>query len=113
MNAPWFDASMWAWLPGTIFGCLGGAWGASAGVLAPKGKARSLVLGSCVLLIGVAAVFLVAGIAALATGQPYGIWFGLLLPGIQGLVLFPIFLPIIRTRYREAEERRMHAADFK
>jgi hypothetical protein len=71
------------------------------------------VLGSCFALIAVAAMFLVAGIVAIATGQSWGIWFGFLLPGIQGLILFPIFVPIIRTRYREAEERRMHAADFK
>ena len=113
MNAPWFDANMWAWLPGTMYGCLLGVWGSCAGMLAPMGKARSLVLGSCIVFTVVAAAFLVTAVIAIATGQPYGIWYGFLLPGILGMILCPMFYPLMRKRYREAEERRMHAADFR
>lgn len=112
MNEPWFDANSWSWLPGTLFGTLGGLWGGLAGTLAPRGKARGFVVGSGVAFIAVAAVFLILGVVALATGQPYGIWFAFLLPGAQGLILFPLLLPVIARRYREAEGRRMQAADL-
>jgi peptidoglycan/LPS O-acetylase OafA/YrhL len=112
MNEPWFDPNAWAWLPGTLFGCLGGLWGGMVGTLAPMGRARKLVICSGIALVVIAGAFLAAGVAALAVGQPYGIWYGLLLPGVLGLILIPCLLPVIRMAYREAEERRMQAADL-
>lgn len=109
---PWFDPNAWAWLPGTLFGCLGGLWGSCAGVLAPRGKARGFVLGFGGLLVVVSVVFLAAAVVAYLGGQPYGIWFGLGLPGLQGVVLLPILMPIVLLRYRQAEERRMTAQDL-
>lgn len=113
MTTPWFDPNAWAWLPGTLFGCLGGLWGACAGVLAPRGKARGFVLGAGVMFAVVSVAFLVAAIVAYLGGQPYGIWFGLGLPGIQGLIVFPMLLPLVVLRYRQAEERRMAAMDIR
>ena len=112
MTPPWFDPNAWAWLPGTAFGCLAGLWGACAGTLAPRGKARGFVLGFGVLLMVAAAIFLVAAIVAYFVGQPYGIWFGLGLPGLQGVVLLPALFPLVLLRYRQAEERRMAARDL-
>lgn len=112
MNGVWFDPNHWAWLPGTVFGCLVGLWGTLAGVFGPRGQARSLVVGFGLLLLAAAAVLLVAALIALRGGQPYGVWFALLLPGAQGvLILGPLF-PLVLKRYRQAEERRMQAEDF-
>src|SRR5262249_35423983 len=113
MNEPWFDPNRWAWLPGTLLGCLGGLWGALAGTLAPQGKARHLVLGFGLLLWGLSVVLLVTGLVALCTGQPYGVWYGLGLGGLIGAVALGPALPLVRKRYREAEERRIQAEDFR
>jgi hypothetical protein len=112
MSQPWFDANLWAWIPGTVYGCLGGLWGALGGTLAPQGKARALVLGLGWLLLLTAAGLLAAAVVALVDGQPYGVWYGLGLPGVLGVaVLGPLF-PLARLRYRQAEERRMQAEDL-
>ena len=58
-------------------------------------------------------MFLVAGIYAYFSGQPYGIWYGLGLPGLLGLILFPSLLPVVYLRYRQSEERTMQAKDIK
>jgi uncharacterized membrane protein len=113
MNEPWFDQNAWAWLPGTLFGCLTGLWGALCGILVPQGKAKRFVLGYGLLLVAASVVFLAAGLFALLTRQPYGVWYGLLLPGAQGvLLLIPLFWLVVVKGYRVAEERRMQAEDL-
>jgi hypothetical protein len=112
MSEPWFDANHWAWLPGTVFGCLGGLWGSLGGILAPQGKARPLVMGLGWLLFLASVGLLAAAVTALAVGQPYGIWYGLGLPGLLGVGLMGALLPVARLRYRQAEERRMQAEDL-
>jgi hypothetical protein len=112
MNAPWFDANTWAWLPGTLLGCLGGLWGALGGTLAPQGKARRLVIGYGLLLLAASTVSLACGLIALWAGQPYGVWYGLLLPGVLGVFVIGPLFPLIFHRYREAEERQMQAQDL-
>ena len=112
MNDLWFDPNRWAWLPGTLYGCLCGAFGALAGCLAPKGKARGLVIGLGWLMLAAAVVLLGIGLYALQVGQPFAIWFFLLLPGAQGLLILGPLFPLIYIRYRQAEERRMVAKDL-
>ena len=112
MNAPWFDPNAWAWLPGTVLGCLGGIWGSVAGFYAPRGQARRLVFGGGILLAVLAVASGVAGVVALAKGQPYGVWYGLLLPAVIALFVVPTMLPQVVRRYREAEARRISAEDL-
>jgi hypothetical protein len=107
MAEPWFDANSWAWLPGTLLGVSTGIWGSLAGVLAPQGKARPLVLGLGEWLFAASLVLLAVGLTALVSGQPYGVWYGLCLAGLIGTVVLGPLLPVVRKRYREAEERRM------
>jgi uncharacterized membrane protein len=112
MDAPWFDAMRYAWVPGTVFGCVAGLFGAVAGVCAPRGKARGPVLGFGVFLVAVAAASLVAGLIGRAQGQPYGVWYGLVLPGAIGLLVLGMNLPVLVGAYRAAERRRMQAHDL-
>jgi hypothetical protein len=111
MSDPWFNPSLYAWIPGTVFGGVGGLWGALAGILAPQGKGKALVYGMGLTLAFIAVGLFVLGIVALMAGQPYGIWYGLLLPGVLGVVSLAWFPWLVRTRYRQAEEQRMAAKD--
>jgi hypothetical protein len=112
MSEPWFDPNAYAWIPGTVYGTLCGLMGGLSGMLAPKGKAKSFVLGACWLFIGVAIVCLLTSLVAFFSGQPYGIWYGFGLPGLLGVFIVPGILPVLKKRYRDAEDRRMQAADF-
>ena len=108
---PWFDP-MYAWVPGTIVGCLAGLMGGLGGWLAPKGKAKGFILPMWWLLLLSSGVLLAAGIFGYLAGQPYGIWYGLCLTGLIGVLVLGINLPILIIRYRQAEQRRMHAHDL-
>jgi MFS family permease len=117
MMEPWFDpikfGALYGGIGGGLLGSLGGVLGAVAGKFAPQGKARGFVLGAftAFTLIGIAN--LVVGIYAVATGQPYGIWYPLVLIGVLLSVLFAMLKPVVRKRYEEAETRRMDAAAFR
>ena len=60
MNEPWFNPNLYAWIPGTLLGVLGGTWGALVGTLAPRGKAKGLVVGGLFLLLLASVACLVA-----------------------------------------------------
>jgi hypothetical protein len=47
------------------------------------------------------------------SGQPYGVWYALLLPGVLLAVLMGTMTPIIKLRYRQAEHRRLTAEEFR
>lgn len=111
MSDPWFNPNLYAWIPGTMLGVVGGVLGSLAGTLAPAGKARRLVIGAFWGVLGLSAVLLAISVAAFISGQPYGVWYGLGLPGVIGLIVFGPLLPTVYLRYRQAEERRMAAKD--
>ena len=66
MNELWFDPNHYAWIPGTMLGVLGGLWGSLVGILAPRGKAKGLVLGTLCLMLAACTVSLSMGILALS-----------------------------------------------
>jgi hypothetical protein len=70
------------------------------------------VIGSLGLLLVCEAVLLVLGLTALLSGQPYGVWYGLLLPGAIGLVVLGSLAPVAMNAYRQAENRKMQARDL-
>ena len=112
MVQPWFDPNHYAWVPGTVYGVAAGLMGGLVGVLAPRGRARTFILRAWFALWAIAAVLLAAGFVALAQGQPWGIWYGLLLPGAVGtLVVGANTLVVVKT-YRQVEERRLAAKDL-
>lgn len=92
---------------GSVLGLLGGL----IGFLAARGKARGLVMVLCSLLIGLGVVSLCGGLAALATGQPYHVWFPLVLLGVLGAGVIGGNIPGLRRRYRERELQQMAAMD--
>lgn len=107
----WWDdrtAGLVGGIGGSILGCLGGLMGTLGGF----GKGRRFVIGLAVLitLSGVAA--LVVGLVALGVGQPYAVYYPLLLLGGILTVVCGGLLPVIRRRYAEIELRRMTAMDL-
>ena len=118
MSAPWVEDvnTFGAYVGGFLGGGLGGlcgVWGAIAGTLAPKGKAKSFVLGMGLTLIAIGVILLGIGLYALFDGQPYGIWYPFTISGgIITLVCGGLF-PVVRKRYTEAEARRLAAEQFR
>jgi hypothetical protein len=92
---------------GVLIGCLGALieW------LAVRGKAQRFVVNAVRVLIGVGVASALAGLAALALRQPYGVWYAVLLLGVVVVVIFPFRLRSYHDRYREFELRRMTSMD--
>lgn len=112
----WWTAQHAAWIGsigGSALGVLGGVIGTAAGVLAPRGKGRGLVLGAMTAIPALGGLGLAAGLAALATGQPYHVWFPLCLLGGMMAAIFGPLIPVVRMRYREAERRRLEAESLR
>ena len=112
MTEPWFDPSHYAWIPGTVYGIAAGLLGAIVGWLVPRGRARSLILRSWFTLWAAGVALLILGFVALIQGQPWGVWYGLLLPGAIGTLVVGGNSLVILKKYREIEERRLAAKDF-
>jgi hypothetical protein len=112
MNGAWFDPNVYAWIPGTALGVLGGLYGSLVGLLAPQGKAKGFVLGLHATLLIASGVLLATAVLALVAGQPFGVWYGLGQPGVIGLVLFAALFPVVQNAYRMAERRKMAAQDL-
>ena len=92
---------------GTIFGGIGGGVG---GPLAAMGKARTLVMGIFVSGVAVGVGLTLTGVVALALGQPWWVWTSFLMPGVVCAAIMGGLLPVVRTRYAQAEQRKMDAA---
>jgi uncharacterized membrane protein HdeD (DUF308 family) len=64
-------------------------------------------------LIGAGVVTFVAGAVAWTRGQPYAVYYPLLLVGGISAVVFTTTLPALRKRYEARELRRMRALDVR
>ena len=113
---PWWSAytgNLIGAIGGSAIGVLGGTLGTLAGVLAPRGKGRRPVIASFVTFNALGLVLLGTGLFALLSGQPYHVWYPLVLcGGILSLVLSTL-LPGLRARYRQAEARRLDAESLR
>jgi MFS family permease len=112
MIEAWFDVNRYAWLPGTAYGAAAALMGGLVAWLVPRGRARSFILRAWFTLWAVAVALLIAGFVALAKGQPWGVWYGLLLPGAIGTLVVGANSVVILKRYREVEDRRLAAKDL-
>lgn len=112
MTAPWFDPDHYAWIPGTVYGVLAGVMGGLAGWLVPRGRAKNFILRAWFGMWAAAVALLIVGVVALAEEQPWGIWYGMLLPGVIGTLVIGANSLVIRNRYRDVESRRLAAKDL-
>lgn len=109
--ATFSGATRAATLVGAIGGTLVGLWGALAGFLVSRGKARTFVLGSASLLIVAGAVLLATGIFAVIDGQPYAVYYPLLLFGGILVVAVGIIRAYLPRRYEAVELQKMQSLD--
>lgn len=112
----WWTSQQGTWIGaigGSAIGVVCGCYGGLAGWLAPRGigKRFFLTLHAALILVGVVA--LVAGVVALTARQPYHVWYPLVLAGgLLGGVMGSL-LPVMLTRYRQADARRLGAEELR
>jgi hypothetical protein len=103
----WSDRT--AGLIGGIAGSLLGVLGATLGLLVSRRRARGFVVGTTIGFGIIGAGLLIAGAVAVATSQPYAVWYPLMLLGGL-LTVFSFVLRVLASRaYTDAEMRRMRA----
>ena len=112
MTQPWFDPNAYAWIPGTLLGGAGAVEGMLSGLLASRGKCKTLVMVVHFAILLGCGILLALGIVAWRMGQPYGIWYGLGFPGLLGLVIFTPLTWVVRRQYVQAELRKSMAEDL-
>lgn len=111
----WFDgptAGLIGGIGGSALGVLGGVFGSLCSWLIPKGRGKALLLGMTVAMAALGVGCLLTAATALATGQPYAVWYTFLLPGFLMTLLGTMFFFVVRKRFREVELRKMHAQDL-
>jgi hypothetical protein len=109
-NFAWWNDQTAGWiggLTGGVCGCLG----ALIGILASLGRARHFVLTLMKILAALGVISLFTGIVAVLAGQPYAVYYPLLLVGIIMTAVCGFNIPQVRRRYDEMELRRMRAMD--
>jgi hypothetical protein len=99
---------------GSVVGIIGGLLGTLMGVLAPRGRGRAVVtlIAAITFVAGLAS--LAAGTVALCSGQPYAIWYPLLLLGVIVVTVIGMLLFVQIPRiYAMAEARRLAAEELR
>jgi hypothetical protein len=114
---PWFNEMTFGIgvgaIGGSLVGGLGGLWGTAVGILAPRGIGRAWLIGAGWVFVALGVVALSFGLVALVDGQPYGIWYPGLLLGIILTTVVGSLMPVVYIRYRQADERRLQAEEFR
>ncbi len=111
---PWFtNSGMVGGILGGSVGILGGIMGTAMGVCAPRGIGKRTLLTTQLIIIVLGVITLGAGVVALMQDQPYAVYYPLLLIGGLTSVLFASLYPVVLCRYREAEQRKLNAEEFR
>ncbi len=112
--SPWFtNYGLAGAILGGGAGILGGVYGSLLGVCGPRGWAKTVVLGLNWVAVLLGLGLLGAGLVALGTGQPYGVWYPMTLSGGILCVVMGCLLPVARMVYRQADQRRLQAEEFR
>lgn len=110
------DGAWWSSETAGIVGGIGGAvlgvLGALIGGLASRQRARGFVIGALKTGAAVGVAMLGFGMVAITTGQPYEVWFVLLLTGIIVAAVFGGLIGQVAARYEATELQRMRAHDL-
>lgn len=112
----WWDPStgnLIGALLGAGLGTAGGIYGGVAGALAPKGVGRVPVLATHSLLLALGVACLIGAIVGLILGQPWSVVYPLFLPGLIVTTVMGPLLPVMRTRYMQADQRRIEAEEIR
>jgi hypothetical protein len=97
---------------GALAGGILGGFGALIGVFAALGRGRAFILGGLVLMVVLGVLSLGVAILALLRGQPYAVWYPLLLTGGLSALIGLVLRPQIARRFEDAELRRMRSLDL-
>jgi hypothetical protein len=113
---PFADSSAWwsdrqAGLLGAIVGSALGILGSLIGWLGSAGRARGFVLNTLKTIAWLGVTGLVVGTVALLSGQPYPVYYPLLLSGGISAALGFSLPRSLNRRYEDLELRRMQALD--
>jgi len=109
-TAPWWGGKT-AGLIGAIGGSTLGLTGGILGTLAGTGRGLRFVLRFVPILIALGVLCASAGAVALLLGQPYAVYYPLLLlGGVTAGVCGGLF-PVLRRRFRQIELRKVQALD--
>ncbi|MEM7755794.1 MAG: hypothetical protein AAF297_09190 [Planctomycetota bacterium] len=106
----WWSPRTSGWIGGTG-GAMFTLYVATIIVLARKRVDRKIVGGLAAGLVGLSGVLLVVGLIALAKGQPYAVWYVLLLFGFLGMLIPTINWFGIRKQYQAYELQKLRALD--
>ena len=108
--APWWNGSQGGWIGG-ILGTVLGLFGALIGIVASSGRGRRIAIPLMTGAIILCALLLAVGVIAWGSGQPYAVWYPLMLCGAIGVCVIGSLLPVMKRRVEELEMRRMTALD--
>lgn len=112
---PWWtaqQAGMIGGIGGAAIGMAGAAIGSMSFLIA-RGKGKPVIVGAMVAMVVLGAVLLTAGVVAAIKGQPYHVLYPLLLGGSISIGVFGALTPMVITRYRAAEARRLQAEELR
>ena len=113
MSEPWFEpntfSAWWGAIVGGGGGSLIGLLGGLCGWLLPRGMGAKWFQVAFAVLALFGLAFLIVGLVALLTGQPYGIWYSFLLTGVlfTGLCGGAVFY--VRHLAQQIERRRLQS----
>lgn len=114
MQAWWTDqtAAYIGAFGGSGVGILGAILGTLSGVVVPKGKCKSLVYSLFGIVVALGIATLITGIVAVVLGQPYAVWYPLVLLGFIPTVVLASIFPAVRMRYAQADQRKLDAQEI-
>ena len=96
-----------------LFGGIIGVWGACLGTFAPKGLHRGPILFTGYLFAAIGIAIAITGIVLLLNDAVLGLWFSMLLAGVNISILMLILTRVAKNRYAQAEERLMSAESLR
>ena len=110
LSYQWWGGPEAGWYGG-IFGSLIGIFGGLIGTLCALGKARTMTMVALYFALGMGVLCLIAGVVAVVMGQPYHVYYPMLLFGLVMVFSLGFNLRGISRHFNEVEMRRMNAAD--